>query len=201
MGTEKRMDSRHNQITLYTTQTDEVVQHLLEQGYHYVKLEYITRKYAEVSGVFLQAYSWYTENAQRILPKPKQAESAVWSFCDVKYLERHPGCQILKLCIPLESAVFFRMSDWNKVLNLRYIGESAEEEVKFAEKLARYGIGYEGDVHTTPFYPHLKKEIRNSWQKLFRHDQQVKETGSSLYSDMQAGLWYLDRQWIQQIYS
>lgn len=87
------------------------------------------------------------------------------------------------------------------MLNLRYIGESEAKEAKFAEKLARYGIGYEGDVHITPFYPHLKKEIRNSWQNLFRHDQQVKETGSSLYPDMQAGLWYLDRQWIQQIYS
>jgi hypothetical protein len=194
------MDCQHNQITLYTAQTDEVFQHLLEQGYHYVKLEYIVRKYEEVSAVFLQAYSWYTENAQRISPKPEEAESAIWTFCDIKYLEHHSGCQILKLSVPIENAVFFRMSDWNKVLNLRYIGESVEEEAKFAEKLARYGIRYEGDVCTTPFYPHLKKEIQDSWKKLFRYDQQVKATGLSLYPDMQAGLWYLDRQWLQQIY-
>lgn len=200
MGTEERVDCQYNQITLYTVQTDDVIHHLREQGYHYVKLEYIVRKYQEVSTVFLQAYSWYTENAQRILPKPKQAESAIWSFCDINYLERHPGCQILKLSVPIESAVFFRMSDWNKVLNLRYIGDSKEDEANFAEKLARYGIRYEGDVYTTPFYPHLKKELINSWQNLFQYDRQVKETGSSLYSDMQAGLWYLDRQWIQQIY-
>lgn len=193
------MDCHRNEITLYTAQTDEVVRHLLKEGYHYVKLEHIARKYAEVSAVFLQAYSWYTENAQHILPKPRQAESAVWAFCDINYLGRYPGCQILKLSVPIKNAVFFRMSDWNKVLNLRYIGESATEEVKFAEKLARYGIRYEGDAYTTPFYPHLKKEIRDSWEKLFRYDQQVKETGSSLYPDMQAGLWYLDRQWLQQI--
>ncbi|SDF60857.1 DUF3841 domain-containing protein [Sporomusa acidovorans] len=199
MGIEERMDCQYNQITLYTSQTDKVVHHLLEQGYHYVKTEYIVRKYAEVSAVFLQAYSWYTENAQRILPKPQQAESAVWSFCDVSYLDRHPGCQILKLRVPIKNAVFFRMSDWNKVLNLRYIGESEEEEAKFAKKLARYGIRYAGDAYTTPFYPHLKKEIQDSWKKLFRYNQQVKENGSSLYPDMQAGLWYLDRQWIQQM--
>lgn len=198
MGTEERMDCQHSQITLYTAQTDEVVRHLLEQGSHYVKLEYIVRKYEEVAAVFLQAYAWYTENAQHILPKPAQAESAVWSFCDVRYLESHPGCQILKLSVPIESAVFFRMSDWNKVLNLRYIGESEAQEAKFAEKLARYGIRYEGDVYTTPFYPHLKKELKDSWQRLFRYDQQVKETGAFPHPDMQAGLWYLDRQWIQQ---
>lgn len=201
MGAEARMDCQPNQITLYTAQTDEVVQRLLEQGNHYVKTAYIVRKYAEVSAVFLHAYSWYTENAQRILPKPQQAESAVWTFCNANYLERHPGCQILKLSLPRANAVFFRMSDWNKVLNLRYIGDSAEETMQFAEKLVRYGIRYEGDVYTTPFYPHLKQELLTSWQKLFRYHQQVQETGSSLYPDMQAGLWYLDRQWIQEIYS
>ncbi|CQR71201.1 hypothetical protein SOV_47170 [Sporomusa ovata DSM 2662] len=199
MGTEERMDCQHNQITLYTAQTDEVVHLLLEQEYHYVKQEYIVRKYEEVSAVFLQAYSWYIENAQRISPKPEEAESAIWTFCDIKYLEYHSGCQILKLSVPLENAVFFRMSDWNKVLNLRYIGETAEEEAIFAAKLAHYGIHYEGDVYTTPFYPQFKKELRDSWQRLFRYNQEIKETGSYLYPDMQAGLWYLDRQWIQQI--
>lgn len=196
MGVEEGMDCQHNQITLYTAQTDEVVANLLAHGHHYVKLEYISRKYAEVSAVFLQAYAWYTEHAQRIVPKPQQAESAVWSFCEVKYLERHPGHQILKLSVPLASAVFFRMSDWNKILNLNYIGESAAEEALFAEKLARYGIRYAGDIHTTPFYPHLKKECRDSWQNLFRYDQKVKATGSYLYPDMQAGLWQVKKEWI-----
>lgn len=199
MGAEKRMDCPHNQITLYTAQSNEVVQHLLAEGYHYVKLKYIARKYGEVSAVFLQSYSWYTENAQRILPKPKLAESAVWAFCELQYLDRCPGCQFLKLSVPRQHAVFFRMSDWNRILNRRYLGESEEEEAKFAEKLTRYGIGYTGDVYTTPFYPHLKKELQDSWKKLFRYDQYVKETGFSPYPDMQAGLWYIDRQWLQEI--
>ena len=72
MGVEEGMDCQHNQITLYTAQTDEVVANLLAHGHHYVKLEYISRKYAEVSAVFLQAYAWYTEHAQRIVPKPSR---------------------------------------------------------------------------------------------------------------------------------
>lgn len=198
MGAEKRMDCHHNHITLYTAQSDEVVHHLLAEGCHYVKLEYIARKYGEVSAVFLQSYSWYTEHAQRILPKPKLAESAVWTFHDLRYLDRHPGCQILKLSVPLQYAIFFRMSDWNKILNRRYLGES-EEEAKFAEKLTHYGISYSGDVYTTPFYPHLKKELQDSWKNLFRYDQHIKETGTPLFPDMQAGLWYIDRQWLQEL--
>lgn len=193
------MDCHNNQITLYTAQSDEVVQHLLKQGDHYVKLEYIIQKYEEVSAVFLQSYLWYTKHAQQVLAKPKRAESAVWTFCDLRYLDCYPGSQILKLSVPLQHAVFFRMSDWNKVLNRQYIGESEEEETKFAGKIARFGIGYSGDVYTTPFYPHLKKELQDSWKKLFRYDRQIKETGSCLYPDMQAGLWYIDRQWLQEI--
>lgn len=58
------------------------------------------------------------------------------------------------------------MSDWNKVLNLRLLG-TVEEERQYANKLKKFNVAYEGDVFTTPFYPHLKSELVQSWQKLF----------------------------------
>lgn len=197
MGTEKGLDCQHQRVTLYTAQTDAVVAHLMEQGRHYAKRSLIAQKYREVSSVFLDAYAWFTRSAQMILPADPQAESPVWAFFEAKYLEQHEGHRILKLSVPMDQAVFFRMSDWSKRLNLRYIGKTAQEEQAFSQKLEQYGIAYEGDVYSKPFYPHLKKELTESWKNLFRYDEVVKQNGDFLYPDMQAALWYIDRDWIE----
>lgn len=197
MGDKKRMDREHQHITLYTQQTDAVVEKLLEKGYHFAKREFIERKYAEVSGVFLDAYAWFTNAAAQLVPRPQEADSPIWAFADARYLESHPGHRILTLRIPIEQAVFFRMGDWSKRLNLRYIGKTEAEELAFAQKLERFGIAYEGDVYTKPFYPHLKKELMDSWANLFRYDAAIKETGRVPHADMQAGLWLIDAQWME----
>ena len=83
MGTTKRLDCQDNQVTLYTSQTDEAINHLMEHGVYYVRLEFVAKKYAEVADVFLQAYSWYAQNACKIVERPNQAESAVWALAAI----------------------------------------------------------------------------------------------------------------------
>lgn len=190
------MDRGYQQITLYTQQTEEIVEKLLAEGRHFAKREFIARKYAEVSAVFLDAYAWFTQAAQQIVPRPREADSPIWTFADAKYLENHPGHRVLALRVPLEQAVFFRMADWNKRLNLRYIGKTPEEEQAFAQKLERFGVAYEGDVYTKPFYPHLKRELTESWANLFRYDAEIKRGAGIPHPDMQAGLWLIDAQWL-----
>lgn len=189
------MDYRNRTITVYTAQSDEVVNIIRETGCYYVKLDYIVRKYDSVSDVFLRAYRWYSNQASLVVPRPKPAESAVWTFLNSKYVEQYPGSTVLKLQIPVQEAVFFRMSDWNKVLNLRYIGDPAEEEA-YNRELERMGIHDETDVYLKPYYPRLKKHLIKSWERLFRYDEVVKVTGETEFEDMQAGVWCLKREWI-----
>lgn len=191
------MDCGDRSIVLYTFQTDLVLDNLRKNRINYVKKVYIAKKYEETADVFLQAYAWYVERAQRIVPKPEEAESPIWTFCDPTYIEKQVGGQVLKMQVPMDEAVFFRMSDWNKILNFRCVGKNEEEEKAFSQKLVQYGISYEGDVYMTPFYPHMKKELLQSWNNLFQYDAAIKQTGDILYPDMQAGLWRLDAKWIQ----
>ena len=184
-------------MKLYTVQTDQVLETLAQTGQCYVKRDYVTQKYGESASVFLHAYSWYAAYASRIVPRPPEAETAVWTFCQPDYLECHPGSHLLSLEVPLSCCVFFRMGDWNKILNLRYLGKDRKEEVAFAEKLARQGVSYEGDVVTTPFYPVLKRELLESWQNLFSYDAAVKTGEIVPYPDMQAGLWCLKQEWVE----
>lgn len=199
MGVEKRMDSKSNSLTMYTSQPDFIVNNLKNTGIHIAKMKYIKEKYGQVSDVFVNAYEWYIHKAQNIVPKPEQSESAIWTFGNPQYIEKHNGYKILKLCIPVVDAVFFRMSDWNKRLNMQYLGITNKENKEYYNNLDKYGIKYEGDVYLTSYYPQLKSELIKSWDNMFRYDSKIKENKDFLFSDIQAGIWILKAEWIQEI--
>lgn len=190
------MDYQSRTVELYTAQAAEILNIIRAEGCYYVKMQFIERKYQEVKGVFLSAYQWYGKRASFILPKPGEAESAVWTFLKLKYVEAGQGTSLLRLKVPIQEAVFFRMSDWNKILNFRYLGKSPEEEEEFSRTLEKSGISYEGDVFLTPYYPLLKRRLLESWDNLFRYDQGIKEGGKIEFEDMQAGLWCIRREWL-----
>lgn len=199
MGNSQGMDYEDNKVTLYTSQSQEVVANLLESGRHLVKNVYIKEKYGETSQVFLQAYGWYRQHAAQIVERPPAAESAIWTFLDAKYVNYSLDSQMIKLRVPIEKIVFFRMADWNKILNLRLLG-TLEEQAAYAAQLKKYRIRYEGDVYTTGFYPHLKAELVRSWQKLFQYDQAIKEMKCLPFEDIQGGIWEIQACWIDAIF-
>ena len=190
------MDYKDHQVILYTSQNQIVIDKLLQNGRHVVERTFIKEKYGETSQVFLQAYSWYRQNAEQVVERPEDAESAIWTFLDMKYLDYSADSQILKLRVPLEKIVFFRMSDWNKILNLRLLGTD-EEQADYYAKLKKFNIAYEGDVYTTAFYPHLKTELVQSWRKLFQYDKKIKETKELPFEDIQGGIWEIRSNWIE----
>lgn len=190
------MDYKDHQVILHTSQNQRVIDKLLQNGRHVVERTFIKEKYGETSQVFLQAYSWYRQNAEQVVERPEDAESAIWTFLDMKYLDYSADSQILKLRVPLEKIVFFRMSDWNKILNLRLLGTD-EEQADYYAKLKKFNVAYEGDVYTTAFYPHLKTELVQSWRKLFQYDKKIKETKELPFEDIQGGIWEIRSSWIE----
>lgn len=192
-----------NKVKVWTKQHAGILTALEEGGRYVVKKEYIQQKMGENSRIYFEVYNWYRNAAEKIVPapddRPPDAESAVWCYRNPKYIEKHDEYKILKLNVPAEKAVFFRMSDWNKRLNLRYIGNTSQEEDSYNQKISKYGVDYEGSVYLTSFYPQLKNELIKSWQNLFRYDKLVKEQGDLLFDDMQAGVWHLELEWVQEI--
>ena len=196
MGNSQGMDYSNNQVTLYTSQSRLEVDKLIKSGRHVVDNTFIKEKYGETAQVFLQAYSWYCQNAEKIVERPADADSAIWTFLDVKYLDYSMDSQLIKLRVPIEQVVFFRMSDWNRILNLRFLG-TEEEQATYDNKLKKYNITYEGDVYTTAFYPHLKTELIRSWQKLFHYDAEIKKTKRLPFEDIQGGIWEVKQAWVE----
>lgn len=198
MGGEKRMGTKSDKIILYTSQSPIVIKTLLEQKVCYIKREYIVKKYQEVSSIFLKAYNWYIDKAQNIVKKPEHAEYPFWTFTKPDYAGWYPGAYMLTLEVPIEEAVFFKVQDWNKILNLKYLAASVEDEKKHRDMLAKRNISIESYIFTKPFYPNLRLEIKKSWDNLFKYDRLIK-SGYMKETDFQAGIWELRKEWIIDI--
>lgn len=191
------MDNKNRHITLYTSQSNEIIKRLENNEPHFVKMKYIIKKYEEVADVFTIPYIWYTKEAEKIVPRPKEAESAVWAYGDISSLEVFLENQIVELLVPIEECVFFTMEDWKKVLNGLYIGIDEEDEKAFFMDCKEKGIGYMGEVVKSNFYPEEKKIILDSWQRIFALDKKVKENKlEKLPKDLQAGLWTINPAWM-----
>jgi len=184
-------------VTLYSPQAPVVIDTLNRDGICFSRREYVAKKYEESAPVFLAAYDWFVKEAKKYLPKPEGAEYPYWAFLDPANVDQSAGNQALVLQVPAEEAVFFDLYDWNKILCLQYIGETEAEEMAFRRALPDYGIRRESDIILTNFYPDLKRQVQESWKRLFRHNTAVRAGDMSGIHRMQAGLWCLKKEWLQ----
>lgn len=192
------MADRCNTVKLYASQTDVVVEALRRDGVCYSKEAYVRRKYQESAPIFVTAYSWFVGKAREIVPCPAGAEYPYWAFRDLYSLDQSGGGNVLELSVPIDQAVFFDVMDWNKIMRLSYIGASEKEEEAFREEMRERGLNY-NDVMLTQFYPEYKKQIMKSWDRLFRHHEEIKSGDCTGIHSVQAGLWQIREEWVDKI--
>lgn len=192
------MDIKNNKVTLYTAQRPIVMETLDKEGIYYVKKEYIKMKYQEVSKVFLEAYNWFVIKAKGLVEKPQEAEYPIWTFTNPAFVDAHQGDYLLTLKVPIEYIVFFSAEDWNKVLNFKYIPRDKLDKLEYEKKLQKYNIHDESQIYMTSFYPHLKPELKKSWDRLFIYDKSI--VLNKLDKEVfQASLWEIRKDWIANI--
>lgn len=189
------MGNTDHTITLFSAQAEIVINILERDGVCFSKRAYVERKYGESAPIFVAAYDWFVQAAQKYLPKPVGAEYPYWAFLDLYSVEQSGDSHTLQLRVPTEEAVFFDMYDWNKVMRLQYIGETETDEKRFKQMLADHGIRRESDVILTNFHPDLRFQVQDSWQRLFRHHERVKAGDTTGVQSVQAGLWQLKSTW------
>lgn len=189
------MGKEGNTIKLYAMQADIVLEAIKRDGVCYSKKEYVRRKYGESAQIFMTAYSWYVQEAARIVPQPEGAEYPYWAFRDLYNLDQSGGGNFLELEVPREEVVLFDLFDWNRILCLKYLGENQEDDQCFKEMLERCGMS-EDKVMLTSFYPRQKQQILASWKRLFRHHEQLIQGNDEGVRGVQAGLWRIKKEWI-----
>ena len=182
------MDTNRATITLYTAQSAAVRRELEETGVCVCKEVYVRQKYGESAASFLFAYRWFANEAERLVQRPAGAELPYWAFADWYRVES----SALQLEVPRNEAIFFDLYDWTRILQLRYLGESEEEEKAFGRELAARGIR-ESDVLLTPFYPNLRAVVLQSWQRLFRFHTAIQAGCCQGVRGVQAAIWQIKK--------
>ena len=191
------MDHSGNRLTLYAAQAQPVLDALKRDGVCHSRAEYVQKKYGESAPVFLTAYNWFVQQMPRFVPKPEGAEFPYWAFRELYSLDQAGTAGVLKLQVPKDQVVLFAVEDWTKITQLRYIGNDAAEERAFARELAARGLNW-NQVMLTEFYPDLKQQITDSWQRLFRYHEALLRGEDCGGIRVQAGLWELRREWVQE---
>jgi hypothetical protein len=191
------MDHSGDRLTLYAAQAAPVLAALARDGVCHSRAEYVQKKYGESAPVFLTAYHWFVQQLPRFVPKPEGAEFPYWAFRELYSLDQAGTAGVLKLQVPKEQAVLFAVEDWTKITQLRYIGKDAADEQAFAKDLAARGLSW-NQVMLTAFYPDLKQQIYDSWQRLFRYHEALLRGEDCGGIRVQAGLWELRREWVQE---
>ncbi len=196
-------------MEMWTVQMPVVDETLKRDGVCYVKQEYIHRKYQETAWVFRTAYGFMICEMEKRVPKPDRAQSPIWVFYDRSRVFCHAGAILYHLEIPREEMVLFDLRDWQEILSLRPLGTAAERKSIHAEIL-RQGAGDPTEVFRSPFYPALKKRIRDSWKCLLQDDVCVTSELSAEIETVTAGrqaeessavwrqgaVWCLKKDWI-----
>lgn len=180
-------------VTLYTAQAQIVVDTIERDGRSFVKREYIQKKYGDESWIFQQAYSFFAQNAPRYVEPPEDAESGIWCFRDWRLAVAGAGCRLIELEVPRDQAVLFDSRVWTRMLNLQYVGASAADEEAFEQRIANMGLKNSSDAFATAFYPTVKREITQSWQRLFSSADSCPD------AYVEAGLWELRKEWVLSV--
>ncbi|MDW7667327.1 MAG: DUF3841 domain-containing protein [Bacillota bacterium] len=176
-------------IKLYTAQSNIVVKTIKENEVSYVKKEYIETKYGnEISKIILIAYDWFVKEMERKIGKPEKAEYPVWLFKNKKYALTYGADNLLNLNIPEKEVILFDNRKWERVLNLNYVGNSLDEEKEFDRKLRNYGMQTGYDVFKSPLHINLKKQIKDSFSRVFEMEDKSIVRGAS---------WCLKKEWIE----
>lgn len=194
MGDSKRMDRNSKTIRLYSAQDMPVLDAIRKNGVSFSKATYVQRKYGESAPVFMTAYTWFVQKTEALVPKPTGAEFPYWAFPLLSQVDLSSD-RLLVLDVPTDQVLFFNMYDWLKILQLSYLGENEKEEKAFQESLSLRGVT-STHVMLTPFYPDLKQEIFQSWERLFRHHEALSEGRHLPEVTVQTALWQIKKEWI-----
>lgn len=192
------MGEENRTIKLYASQTKIVHDVIENEGVAFSKRIYVEKKYGDANIVFLTAYDWFVGEMEKRVPKPEGAEYPYWLYENAYSMTAEPGMEPMELEIPREQCAYFDVYDWNKVLSLKYIGEDAADEARFAKLLKEYGVRREMDAVATNFYPELKQQVQQSWQRLFRYHDAIAAGLPHEAKSVQAASWCLRKEWLKK---
>ena len=102
------------------------------------------------------------------------------------------GRVILELEIEESLITRVNFTKWGMILNYSYIPADKADEKRHKELLEAYGVS-DTQAYMSQFYPEIKREIRESWKRLFDDDIQIGSDGCY------GNIWEVRREWVKNV--
>jgi hypothetical protein len=180
-----------SKIKLWTTQDKRALKEIESKGVYRASLGSIIEKYDTCSDIYLNVYRWFSKTASAVIPKPEGVEFPIWAAFEKELSFGLIEGQVrFELEVDSENVLIFDSGKWDYILNYWYIPENSTDNAEFEKKLNLYGIKNKSLICMTNFYPILKREVENSWERLF--DPNIRISGID-----QAALWEIRTEWIK----
>lgn len=177
-------------IRVWTKQHISVWEILQEQGVYHAKAAGIFQN--EDAKLMMDAYRWLAANIPNAAQKPDGAEFPIWlAYSRAGTMLPTPNTVLLELEIDPAAITPVNIAKWGMILNCSYIPRDAQDKQRHSRLLQDWGTSDE-KACMTQFYPQIKREIQESWHRLFDDSIQV---GSP---EGYGTIWEVRNEWVRK---
>lgn len=164
-----------NKVKLWTRQDIRSLKQLEETGRIRITEEHLREKFENISDYILELYRWFNLKADKIVRKPEGVEFPIWcSISEKNMLRPTKNTVVYVLEVDRSKIIYFDGSKWDYVLNHLYLPKDKEDEERYNKELKESGFkhGFSFiDKKISHFYPERKKEVMESWNRVFEIDE------------------------------
>ncbi|MCF6463722.1 DUF3841 domain-containing protein [Clostridium sp. Cult1] len=167
--------SNSKKVILWTRQDIKSLDDLKNNGVIRIKRKHLEEKFEEIADYIIKLYNWFTNEANKIVPKPKEVEFPIWcSISEENMLRPTLDTVVYVLEVDESEIIYFDGMKWDYVLNHLYIPKDEKDEEEYLKDIKRKGfkdafsVMDEKIIH---FYPEERKRIMDSWIRVFEIDQ------------------------------
>lgn len=184
-------------VRLYTRQNDKTLSMLDHRGRIINNPLYVRLHLGPDADLFLDAYSWFTQEAARRCPKPADVTAPIWCSISEAYCMRPiPGTVIYVVEVPREQVIYFDNLRWDYVLNRIYLPRDPADQNAYEQHIKTLGLNAPWEIYQKyrGVFPEEEKKIRDSWQQCFNVD----EDRLDIYRHS-GNIWEIKKEWIKRI--
>ena len=181
-----------NAIHVWTKQHSSVWDTLEKTGRYTARREFIRKDLHEHAGLVLEVYDWLVGHGPDRMNRPPDADYPVWvSFARETTMLPSPGTVILELALDPARITPIHIGKWGTMLNYSYIPADQADAKRHEKLLKDYGVS-DAKAYMSQFYPQIKREIIQSWERLF--DSAITLGSNETYGT----IWEIRKEWVIQ---
>lgn len=179
-------------MTVWTKQHVSVLDTLEREGRYVAKRRNIAIDAGEDAGIVFAAYDWLTRNHPDAARKPADADFPIWlSYSGEAAMLPSEGTVLLRLEVDPDLVTPVNIAKWGAILNYSYIPRDRQDADRHRALLEAYGVS-DAKAFMSQFYPQIKREILDSWPRLF--DDSIQLGNTSAYGL----IWEMRKEWLRE---